>query len=397
MARRRHSFLKGNLMNTTNVENNPSIIDASLGVIIDDEFQSLIPPLTEEELSGLEENLLRDGCIDPLIVWTEHRILLDGHNRKVICDRYGLDYELHGVSLPDRAAAADWIDTHQLGRRNLSLEQMSLLRGRRYNRLKRAKNDGGVGTPKATVPQNEDRLRTSDQLAQQHGVSHCTIERDGQFADAVDKLDLQREIASGQIKPARHEVVQAARSLPENPTPEQIEQARESVTKPHVANNSGDNEWYTPAQYIERATDAMGGIDLDPASSVAANKVVGAVRIYTSDDDGLQQDWHGRVFMNPPYAQPLIQQFCEKLVQEYKDQNVTQAVVLVNNATETRWFQALLSVASAVCFPAGRVRFWHPDKTSAPLQGQAVLYIGNNIDGFTTAFKDMGSVCHVAK
>tara|TARA_B100000683_G_C12426490_1_gene529961 strand:- start:41 stop:1186 length:1146 start_codon:yes stop_codon:yes gene_type:complete len=381
-------------MNTTNVENNPAILDASLSVVIDDEFQSLIPPLTDEELSGLEENLLRDGCIDPLIVWAEQCILLDGHNRKAICDRYSIDYELHPVSLPDRAAAADWIDTHQLGRRNLSPEQMSLLRGRRYNRLK--SSCGGNRRGEFSNPQNED-LKTSERLAKEHRVSHCTIERDGQFADAVDRLDLNREIVSGQIKPARQEVVQAARSLPENPTPSEIQQARESVTKPHVANNTGDNEWYTPAQYIERATDVMGGIDLDPASSVAANKVVGATRIFTADDNGLQQNWHGRVFMNPPYAQPLIQQFCEKLVQEYEAGNVTQAIVLVNNATETKWFHALLSVASAVCFPVGRVRFWHPDKTSAPLQGQAVLYIGDNIDGFTKAFEDLGDVFYAAK
>ena len=373
-------------MNTTCLENDP--------VIIDDEFQSLIPPLTDEELTGLEENLLRDGCIDPLIVWAEQCILLDGHNRKAICDRYGIDYELHTVSLPDRAAAADWIDTHQLGRRNLSLEQMSLLRGRRYNRLKMPR--GGDRRSDFSKGQSGP-LKSSDVLAEEHGVSPTTLKRDGRFADAVDKLDLQREIASGQIKPTRNEIVQAARSLPENPTPSQIQQARDSVTKPHVANNSGDNEWYTPAQYIERATDVMGGIDLDPASCVAANKVVGATRIYTAEDDGLQHDWCGRMFMNPPYAQPLIQQFCEKLVHEFQAGNTTQAIVLVNNATETRWFHALLSVASAVCFPVGRVRFWHPDKTSAPLQGQAVLYIGNNIDGFTKAFEDLGDVCYVSK
>jgi ParB family chromosome partitioning protein len=381
-------------MNTTSLENNPAIIDASLSVTIDDEFQSLIPPLTEEELTGLEENLLRDGCIDPLIVWAEQCILLDGHNRKSICDRYGIDYELHTVSLPDRAAASDWIDKHQLGRRNLSPEQMSLLRGRRYNRVKLSR--GGDRRSEISKAQNEP-LKSAQKLAEEHGVSRATIKRDGQFADAVDRLDLQREITGGKIKPTKQEVVKAARSLPEHPTPSQIEQARESVTKPHVVNNSGDNEWYTPAQYIERATHVMGGIDLDPASSVAANKVVGATRIFTADDDGLQQNWQGQVFMNPPYAQPLIQQFCDKLVEEFKSGNVKQSIVLVNNATETRWFHALVSVASAVCFPLGRVRFWHPDKTSAPLQGQAVLYIGNNIDGFTKAFEDLGDVFYVAR
>jgi hypothetical protein len=103
---------------------------------IDEEFRSLIPPLATEEQAGLEENLLRDGCLDPLVVWQEQQILLDGHHRKEICDRYGIAYTVREISLPDREAAADWIDAHQLGRRNLTPEQMSLLRGRRYNRLR---------------------------------------------------------------------------------------------------------------------------------------------------------------------------------------------------------------------------------------------------------------------
>ena len=93
---------------------------AKHGVIVDDEFRHLIPPLTNLERTGLEENLLRDGCLEPLIVWAEEQILLDGHNRKDLCERHGIDYGTREVSLPDREAAADWIDAHQLGRRNLS-------------------------------------------------------------------------------------------------------------------------------------------------------------------------------------------------------------------------------------------------------------------------------------
>ena len=363
-------------------------------VIVDEEFRRLIPPLTEEERLGLEENLLRDGCLDPLVVWAEHRVLLDGHNRKEICDRYGIDYAVRELSLPDRDAAADWIDAHQLGRRNLTPAQMSLMRGRRYNR---AKGQHGGDRRSGVSRAQSDPLKTADRLAQEHGVSPPTIKRDGQYAEAVDRLGVQQEAASGKVTASRQDVVEAARSLGDAPTPEQVQRAKEAVTRPHVARNAGDNEWYTPAEYVDRARRVMGGIDLDPASSPAANEVVRAPRIFTAEDDGLAQRWSGRVFMNPPYAQPLVQQFVEKLLAHHRAGDVPQAIVLVNNATETRWFQALLGAASAVCFPAGRVRFWHPEKTSAPLQGQAVLYCGGNADAFAGEFRELGRVCHVAR
>jgi len=166
----------------------------------------------------------------------------------------------------------------------------------------------------------------------------------------------------------------------------------------HVSHNTGEYEWYTPAEYIEAARDVLGAIDLDPATTRAANTVVKAAQIFTAEDSGLDQPWHGRVWLNPPYSQPLVQQFADKLAGSVQAGDVTAAVVLINNATETEFFQTLASVAMALCFPKGRVRFWSPGKDSAtPLQGQAILYAGSEPDTFCARFAAFGLVAQFVR
>lgn len=186
-------------------------------IIIDPQLRELIPPLRNEERQALEENIRRDGCRDPLVVWRGHDVLLDGHHRYEICQRHGIDFAVTEVDLPDREAAADWIDANQLGRRNLTPDQVALLRGRRYNRLK--KQHGG---DRRSIPQNEDlNGKTAARLAREHGVSRQTIERDGQFAAAIEKTaviepDLEHKVARG-TGPAKSAVIKAAELLETHP------------------------------------------------------------------------------------------------------------------------------------------------------------------------------------
>jgi len=167
-------------------------------------------------------------------------------------------------------------------------------------------------------------------------------------------------------------------AVAEEATREDKPLTRKAVTTPHVTKNTGNNEWYTPPVILAAARAAMGGIDLDPASSVKAQETVQAARFFTAEDDGLAQQWAGNVWLNPPYANSLVGRFVDKLISEWEAGRVRQALVLVNNATETAWAQRLLTAASAVCFIRGRVRYLDATGKPAntPLQGQMVVHLG---------------------
>ena len=179
-----------------------------------------------------------------------------------------------------------------------------------------------------------------------------------------------------------------------------VDDIRGNGHKPHVAHNSGENEWYTPAWIIEAARTAMGSIDCDPASSSTANQTVKAETFFTAEDDGLGNRWDGNVWLNPPYSKELIGRFVEGVIERYHAGEVRQACVLVNNATETIWGQALIEASAAVCFLNSRVKFLRPDgSTGAPLQGQMVCYLtALDVAAFIEAFSAYGKVmCHAAR
>jgi len=164
----------------------------------------------------------------------------------------------------------------------------------------------------------------------------------------------------------------------------------------HVSFNTGENEWYTPQIYADAAREVMGTIDTDPASSETANGIIKAKQYFTIEVDGRQQTWAGNIWMNPPYSQPLVAEFCALLVEKLKSHEVKQACVLVNNATETNFYQNMISECQAVCFIKGRIKFLdkNGESTGAPLQGQTILYFGENYPKFAQVFSQFGVILY---
>jgi phage N-6-adenine-methyltransferase len=161
----------------------------------------------------------------------------------------------------------------------------------------------------------------------------------------------------------------------------------------HRTSFTGENEWYTPIQYIEAARKVMSRIDLDPATSEFGQQRIQANIYHTKETNGLKATWIGKVWLNPPYSQPLIAQFIEKTVSQYKAQNITEAIILTHNYTDTEWFHSLESVANLLCFTKGRIKYEKEDGTvAAPTQGACFFYLGKNVKRFKEVFKEFGFI-----
>ena len=198
-------------------------------VNIDPEFKKLIPPLSPQERSQLEENILAEGCRDPLTVWKEQNILLDGHNRYEICDKYGIEFYVSEIELSNREEAKIWILRNQLGRRNLSPDKASYYRGVLYNTLK-AKTSNPQGKNQHSdievgghFDHQPDSLKTAEIISEQLGVSEKTIRRDAKYADSLEAIathvgdEARTVILDGEAKLSKKDVEVIADVAKQNP------------------------------------------------------------------------------------------------------------------------------------------------------------------------------------
>lgn len=208
---------------------------------IDPEFQGTIPPLQEEELKQLEENILTDGVvINPLIVWDG--VIVDGHNRYRILQKHPeIQFTTYEKKFPDRYAAIAWICKNQLGRRNLTPQQFKYLIGLQYEAEKCSSNYNGnrfTSLDKSRCVQNEHTYkpeRTAERIARENNLSGSYVRRAEHFAKGVDAAEkvapgIKQEILSGSIKPTEKAVAAIAKAPPEERPAliQQLRQAKES-------------------------------------------------------------------------------------------------------------------------------------------------------------------------
>ncbi len=173
---------------------------------IDNEFKNLLAPLTQEEFEQLEENIMREGCCDPLVVW--NRIIIDGHNRYAICMKHGIPFHIRNVHFASREAAISWICSNQLGRRNITDETKKYLIGKKYETDKVIGAKNAMGTNQHTPEQVSTTIshnKTAAKIGREHNVSPNTVYKYGAYSVAIDTLqrknpEFAKKILDSKIK-----------------------------------------------------------------------------------------------------------------------------------------------------------------------------------------------------
>jgi len=155
---------------------------------IDPELHVFMPEVSEKEYEELRKSIVAEGIRDPLIVWEEKGILVDGHRRFEIAKELSLTYKIQVISFKNKNEVKAWMALNQLGRRNLNPDQIRFFRGKEYLETVKAKTEEGVTTGNVAAS-----------LAEKHGVSKRTIHNDAKFAEQVDASPNKPEILAGKI------------------------------------------------------------------------------------------------------------------------------------------------------------------------------------------------------
>ena len=215
---------------------------------IDPEFEAKCPPLTEDELSQLEENILEEGLVlMPLIVWND--TIVDGHNRYRIAQAHpGIGFRTHEKRFNNRYEALSWICKNQLGRRNLTPMQKKYLVGERYDAEKNITSFNGnqhTLSRESGLGQNDPDQKahgTRTKVAKETNTSESYVKRADQYAKGINAAEevlpgIKNDLLTGKYKPKETDVAAVARASPEERR-EKAEQLRVVPEKNPKADNN---------------------------------------------------------------------------------------------------------------------------------------------------------------
>jgi len=196
---------------------------------IDSGFKWYIASISNIAKKQLEVDLLRNGCLEPIVVW--NRTILDGHNRYEICVENSIPFTISYIHMQNKNEAIAWICTNQLLRQDINIEMRRYLIGKRYLLEKGIRGSKGSALKKAEYIDGPPRfftepngtvkkivsLRTRERLSKEYGMAVNTVLRCGTYANAIDAIislapNLAAKILTGELIISIKDTVKIARS-----------------------------------------------------------------------------------------------------------------------------------------------------------------------------------------
>ena len=227
-------------------------------IIIDEEFKSILPVLDKKTYALLEESLLDNGCMNPLVLW--NNILIDGHNRYDICTKHDIPFKTVDMEFETREDVVIWIISTQISRRNLSGIMLTYYRGQHYISAKKLRGDSSRFAQQGPKSQNETMGEsTATDLANEYNVSRITIIRDAKVAEAINVI--------GSTSPeAKRNILSGKAGITRKHLNELLSGAEEDILETAVKIEEGTFERIRPVSMMPIDEDAIasGIVDFDP-------------------------------------------------------------------------------------------------------------------------------------
>jgi hypothetical protein len=328
-------------------------------------FANIYPLLEATQLAELASSIKAHGLREAIVLHSDGSIL-DGRNRYLACRTAGVPPRFVNFGGSDNEALEFVVDTNSR-RRHLDASQRALVAARLV----------GYGHGGSRTDQQKSDLLTHKDAAHLLNVGERSV-RDGKLVVDYGSDAMSDEVEKGLLAVrAAAEIIRAAGK------------DRALVAEYHrLRRQSRSVEWYTPKHILNLVIDVLGEIDLDPASN-QGDPWVPAKKHFTVDDDGLAQEWSGRVYLNPPWdSQGSPRAWVTKLVHEYQQGQVTQAICLLPARTNTEWMGMLAPYPRV--YVRGRLRF-SDGAGEAPFPVMLV-YLGVAIGPFARSFSTVGDV-----
>lgn len=243
--------------------------------IIDPEFRDKIPAMPQEDFEGLRADIIRDGYVrDPLVVWKEENILLDGHhrwrviseNREALGDKFQVDYK----SFPDRWAAIAWICANQLHKHNMTPMQKEKLIQEEHDARQHSvgASDGFRGNQYTKVVSGEIHHLASEnpkankirkEIAEEHNITENAVRTAVEVGRGIDRAEtvvpgFKREVLSGETKANKQDLA----TIRNMKSDEDVKRAVDDIRKGKRIGNWANSETRNRYAKIRDIAEQMG-------------------------------------------------------------------------------------------------------------------------------------------